>query len=151
MAIDSNITRYQEVADRMLERLDFVRLQPQTIICDAGYVTDLLHARYPQAKIFHENQPADLIVSNLKIDETQNLTAAIQAWYDNLQPEGLLMFSVFGVWDMHEVGDALLKARFSNPVMDRDEFPDCEVIYGHAWHPSDEIRIPLSRVGRIHR
>jgi len=145
----------QEIADRMLERLDFVRLEPKGILCDAGYVSDRLRERYPNAEIFHENQPADLIVSNLQIDETQNLTAAIQGWHDNLRPEGLLMFSVLGVWDMHEVGNALVQAHFANPVMDRDEFPDCEVIYGHAWRPQDkpqdqanEVHIPLAQIRR---
>lgn len=43
---------YAEVAKRMAERLDLIKLTPHTVVdagCGAGYALELLHARYPNA------------------------------------------------------------------------------------------------------
>lgn len=87
-----------------------------------------------------------LLWSNLAIQWCNDLDAALQEFYRVLQPEGLLMFSTFGpdtlrelrvatdeasrnaytsvsrFIDMHDIGDALVRAGFSAPVLDVERF-----------------------------
>jgi len=84
----------------------------------------------------------DLIFSNLVIQWCNNLDSAFKEFQRILKPGGLLLFSTFGpdtlkelrqCWqsidqynhvnafiDMHDIGDALLRAGMSDPVMDMD-------------------------------
>lgn len=84
----------------------------------------------------------DMIYSNAAIQWCNDLGRTFQELLRVLRPEGLLMFTTFGpdtlmelraAWseadghthvsrfpDMHDVGDALLQASFSDPVMDVD-------------------------------
>lgn len=86
------------------------------------------------------------IWSNLAVQWCNQLDAALQEFYRVLQPEGLLMFSTFGpdtlrelrvatsdasqdaytsvsrFVDMHDIGDALVRAGFSAPVLDVERF-----------------------------
>jgi len=84
----------------------------------------------------------DLIYSNAAIQWANNLDATFREFRRVLKPGGLLMFTTFGpdtlkelraAWshadqyphvssflDMHDVGDALLRNRFADPVMDVD-------------------------------
>ncbi len=86
----------------------------------------------------------DLVWSNLAIQWCNDLDAALQEFYRVLQPAGLLMFSTFGpdtlkelraassgqngvtsvsrFLDMHDIGDALIRAGFSAPVLDVERF-----------------------------
>jgi malonyl-CoA O-methyltransferase len=84
----------------------------------------------------------DLIWSNLALQWCNDLDAAFSEMQRVLQPEGLLMFSTFGpdtltelrqasndghthvsrFIDMHDIGDALVRAGFSAPVMDVERF-----------------------------
>lgn len=86
---------------------------------------------------------ADLIVSNLMLQWCNDLEAVLQGLRRALRPGGLLIFTTLGPdtlrelrasWhavdgdvhvnafiDMHDVGDALLRAGFSDPVMDRED------------------------------
>lgn len=88
------------------------------------------------------DQSVDLIYSNAAIQWCNDLDSTFQEFLRVLKPGGLLMFSTFGpdtlkelrsAWsdadgsthvstfiDMHDVGDALMRARFSDPVMDVD-------------------------------
>ncbi|MGZ8258345.1 MAG: malonyl-ACP O-methyltransferase BioC [Methylotenera sp.] len=89
-----------------------------------------------------------LVWSNLAIQWCNDLDAALQEFYRVLQPEGLLMFSTLGpdtlrelrvatsqqdvngnsvtsvsrFIDMHDIGDALVRAGFSAPVLDVERF-----------------------------
>ncbi len=89
-----------------------------------------------------------LIWSNLAIQWCNDLDAVLQEFHRVLQPEGLLMFSTFGpdtlrelrvatnqnnvgdpsrtsvsrFIDMHDIGDALVRAGFSAPVLDVERF-----------------------------
>ncbi|MBM3351382.1 MAG: malonyl-ACP O-methyltransferase BioC [Betaproteobacteria bacterium] len=89
---------------------------------------------------------AGLIWSNLAIQWCHDLDVALQEFHRVLQPEGLLMFSTFGpdtlrelrvaadvasgneytsvsrFIDMHDIGDALVRAGFSAPVLDVERF-----------------------------
>ncbi|MCI0505582.1 MAG: malonyl-ACP O-methyltransferase BioC [Gammaproteobacteria bacterium] len=90
------------------------------------------------------DQSVDLIFSNLTLQWCNDLTAAFSEFRRVLKPGGLLMFSSLGPdtlkelrhsWrtidnghhvhpfiDMHDVGDALLRARLADPVMDMEYF-----------------------------
>ena len=78
----------------------------------------------------------DLLWSNLAWPWFPDPVAVIDEWHRALRPEGLLMFSAFGVDtlrelrglgarlpafpDMHDIGDALALAGFAEPVMDTE-------------------------------
>ena len=90
----------------------------------------------------------DLAWSNLALQWCNDLDAAFGEMHRVLKPEGLLMFSTFGpdtlkelrqssnsgaekgnghthvsrFIDMHDIGDALIRAGFSAPVMDVEYF-----------------------------
>lgn len=54
----------REVADRMLERLDYVRLQPTNILdvgAGTGYCTRHLRARYPAARVYAMDIAEDML------------------------------------------------------------------------------------------
>lgn len=85
-----------------------------------------------------------LVWSNLAIQWCNDLDTALQEFHRVLQPEGLLMFSTFGpdtlkelriatsaqtgvtsvsrFLDMHDIGDAMVRAGFSAPVLDVERF-----------------------------
>lgn len=171
---DSGALMFREVGDRLIERLDFVRLQPHSVLdlgAGTGYITELLTKRYPVADIYcldfslemlrqlqkkmsalsicglAENLPLaknsiDLLISNMMLPWCENFASIFAEVYQILKPGGLFLFSTFGpdtlyelrsssahidntlrihsFIDMHEVGDALLGANFSDPVMDME-------------------------------
>lgn len=77
-----------------------------------------------------------LLWSNLAWHWFTDPKAVLDQWYRVIRPEGLLMFSAFGVDtlrelrglgarlpvfpDMHDIGDALTEAGFADPVMDAE-------------------------------
>lgn len=85
-----------------------------------------------------------LVWSNLAIQWCNDLDMALQEFHRILQPEGLLMFSTFGpdtlrelraataddsnrtsvnrFIDMHDIGDALVRAGFTAPVLDVERY-----------------------------
>ncbi len=94
------------------------------------------------------NGSVDLLVSNLMLQWCDDLDAVFREFRRVLRPEGLLMFTTFGpdtlkelraAWqhadsesdpaqhvntfiDMHDIGDALIRAGFGQPVMDMELF-----------------------------
>ena len=169
----------REIADRLLERLDYVNLQPETVLdlgCGTGYALPKLAKRYKKAQIIGldiaepmltvakkahqswlnpmvflvadgENLPladksVDLIFSNFALQWYHDLQSTFTEFNRVLKPGGLLMFTTFGpdtlkelkkAWrevddfqhvndflDMHDVGDALMRACFAEPVMDAE-------------------------------
>jgi malonyl-CoA O-methyltransferase len=90
------------------------------------------------------SQSVELLWSNLAIQWCNDLDAAFTEAHRVLQPEGLLMFSTFGpdtlkelrqasaadpehvhvsrFIDMHDIGDAIVRAGFSAPVLDVERF-----------------------------
>lgn len=85
----------------------------------------------------------DMVWSNLAMQWCNDLDLAFGELYRALRPEGLLMFSTFGpdtlkelraasaepehthvsrFLDMHDIGDALVRAGFADPVMDVEYF-----------------------------
>lgn len=166
----------QEVAARLLERLDIMRIQPDRILdlgSGTGFSIPGLFSRYKGAEVvaldmafsmlrrarkrgrwlrrpicvcgdadylpFADAQ-FDLVFSNLMLQWCTDLNRTFLELKRVLRPGGLLLFTSFGPdtlfelresWkqvdsfthvnhfqDMHDVGDALLQARFANPVLD---------------------------------
>lgn len=161
-----------EIAQRMAEKVEIVRLQPKKI----GHLGELnlsvLGSYYPDAdhccfdKRFSSNtlsqlfkkitrqhlykyeEPSaigagdfDLIWSNLELHLQSDPETLMKQWRSQLKPEGLMMFSYLGPdtgkeltklfpndcllrnvgsLDMHDVGDGLMQAGFSEPVMDME-------------------------------
>lgn len=88
------------------------------------------------------DQSLQLIWSNVAIQWCNNLDQVFEHFYRVLQPEGLLMFSTFGpdtlkelraamphqntsvsrFIDMHDIGDALVRAGFQAPVLDVERY-----------------------------
>ncbi|MFC1748203.1 malonyl-ACP O-methyltransferase BioC [Pseudomonadota bacterium] len=172
----------QEVGQRLLERLDLIRLQPQRIV-DVGAGTGILSQQLAQhykgcevitfdlapemlkkarqrlsmkSRWFGKQRflcgdaeqlpladnSVDMIVSNFAIQWCSNLDQAFREFQRVLKPEGLLLFTTFGpdtlrelrqAWkavdndvhvnsfiDMHDIGDALMRAKLGDPVMDTE-------------------------------
>jgi len=158
-----------EVAARMLERLDYVKLAPRRILdAGSGSVRRAPQKRYPRAELVAldfsvamlrqsrrwfekrillcgrmENLPlaagtVDLVWSNMALHWVHEPLAALREFARVLAPEGLLMFSSLGpdslkelraaaggrrvhaFADMHDLGDMLVAAGFSAPVMDME-------------------------------
>lgn len=170
----------REIGSRMLERLDYVRLKPQTVLdlgCGTGQGIDALAKRWRKAKIIAldlaesmlqrarrrgtwlnrprplcadlealplADESVDLVISNASLQWAGDLPRAFAELRRVLRPEGLLMFTTFGpdtlielrrAWaladdgahahvspflDMHDIGDALMRAGFADPVMDAE-------------------------------
>lgn len=131
--------RYAGCRGRWLRR-------PQTVCADAE--------RLP----FSDNS-FDLVFSNLMLQWCTDLDAAFKELRRVLRPGGLLLFSSFGPdtlkelrasWravdqyahvntflDMHDVGDALVRARFADPVMDVEHLT---VTYPDVWQLMRELK-----------
>lgn len=165
----------REIADRMLTRLDLVKLAPATVLdagCGTGYCARVLAQRYRGARVIGldiagpmlryarrnsgwlgprryvtgdiQKMPLptgsiDLVVSNLALPWC-DVTTAFAESLRVLRPGGLFMFTmlgpdtlhelraawngldahthVHGFFDMHDLGDALVRAGYGDPVMD---------------------------------
>jgi malonyl-CoA O-methyltransferase len=158
-----------EVAQRMLERLDYVKIAPRRVL-DAGSGPPRrdLARRYPGAQLialdfalgmlrrrsWFSSRPVavcgelerlpiaaeavDFIWCNMALHWLSDPLPAFKEFARVLAPEGLLMFStlgpdtlkelraaagearVHGFTDMHDLGDMLVAAGFSAPVMDME-------------------------------
>lgn len=175
---DASAALQNEVGNRLVERLDFIRMQPRQILdlgAGTGVFSAVLGKRYRKAGVFAldiapamllqarargswwrrprcvcadaENLPFadasfDFIFSNLMLQWCTDLPATLRELRRVLAPGGLLMFTTLGPdtlnelrasWssvdgfthvnpfiDMHDVGDALLQARWAEPVMDAE-------------------------------
>jgi malonyl-CoA O-methyltransferase len=161
-----------EVAARMLERLDYVKIAPRRILDAAsGPPRRALARRYPQAEVIAldfslamlrqrsvwkrlfspqrlvcadlarlpiEAGAVDFIWCNMALHWLSDPLPAFREFARVLAPEGLLMLSTLGpdtlkelraaagesrvhaFIDMHDLGDMLVAAGFSAPVMDME-------------------------------
>lgn len=170
----------REVGERIMQRLELIRLQPQTILdlgAGTGVFSLALERRYRQARVIAldlaprmlavarrrkgwfsrqrfvcgdaealplTSASVDMIFSNFTLQWCGDLAHTFAECRRVLRPGGLLMFSTLGPdtlqelrqsWaavdaaahvhafsDMHDVGDALLQAGYSDPVMDMEMF-----------------------------
>jgi malonyl-CoA O-methyltransferase len=160
-----------EVAGRMLERLDYVKIAPRRVLdAGSGPPGRALGKRYPRAQVIAldfalgmlrasrfgwlqkksllvcgdlgrlplADASVDLVWCNMALHWLPEPLAAFREFRRVLAPEGLLMFSTLGpdtlrelraaapagrvhaFADMHDLGDALVAAGFSAPVMDME-------------------------------
>ena len=184
---DEHAYLQREIADRLFERLDYIKLTPQRILelgCGTGYATNKLLAHFSEASIVAldladgmcryakrqmprqtvwerllrkrasvnficanaeqlpiGDETMDFVISNLTLQwcDVEKVTGEAMRV---LKPNGLFMFTSFGpdtlgelraafrqvddkphvntFVDMHDVGDMLLAAGFSDPVMDQE-------------------------------
>ena len=170
----------QTVGERLLDRLDAIRLDPARILdlgSGTGWLSDRLGRRYTPARVIQldlafnmlkqssrkkgiagipsllcadaEHLPiadecVEFVFSNLMFQWVSRLDRALEEVYRSLRPGGLLLFSTFGPdslkelresWsrvdnhvhvnaftDMHDTGDALVRAGFIDPVMETETF-----------------------------
>jgi malonyl-CoA O-methyltransferase len=168
----------EEVLDRLLQRLQYIRHQPATILdigCGTGRGIRGLQKTYSSARLIgtdiawemlqqsrgnfaflskkrlvnadmeqlpFSNQSFDLLFSSLALQWSNDLPATFRELARIARPGAMLLFSSFGPgtlrelgasWealdphphvhrfvDMHDVGDALLAAGFSQPVVDAE-------------------------------
>jgi len=174
---DANAAIHTELRQRLLERLDVVKLQPQTVLdlgAGTGHAARALQDRYRSATVvaadisvrmleqarkqqrwlrrfgrvacdahrlsFH-SASIDLVFSNLMLQWCADPDQVFAELARVLRPGGLLTFSSLGpdtlrelraAWssddrvhvhrfiDMHDLGDALMRAGFAEPVMDTE-------------------------------
>lgn len=175
-----------EIRNRLLERLDYVKLQPKVVLdlgAGTGHGSKALKHRYKTAEIvavdlaprmlveadrqqswlrkFHrvaadahrlpvKDGSVQLVFSNLMLEWCHDPDAVFQEIRRVLQPGGLLTFATLGPdtlrelregWrkidphphvhrfiDMHDLGDALMRAGLAEPVMDTERLT---VTYPH--------------------
>ena len=175
---DSVAVLQNEICERLLARLELIKLAPQTVLdvgAGTGKATQRLRKRFGSAQIVALDiamamlqktrqrcgwlrKPAllcadaghlplaeasvDLLFSNLTLQWCNDLEHTLQEFKRALAPGGLLLFTTFGPdtlkelrasWsaidghthvnsfiDMHDIGDVLVRAGFSDPVMDME-------------------------------
>ncbi len=186
----------REVGERIMERLELIRITPRTILdvgAGTGVFSQALSKRYAKSRVLAldiaprmllqarrrtgwfsrqgficgdaDSLPiaaasVDLIFSNFTLQWCGEPERAFAEFRRVLKPGGLLMFSTLGPdtlkelrqsWravderphvhqfiDMHDVGDALLRAGFSDPVMDVENFT---LAYDDARQLMRELKI----------
>jgi len=131
----------QYTGEILRERLLLMKLQPKMIFdlgCQSEEMTPALKKRFPFSDVatinFPENKLAELMVANLTLIWQADLLYALKQIRQQLSVGGLLMLTALGpdtlnelpdrslvlpqLIDMHHLGDALVQAGFSDPVLD---------------------------------
>jgi len=185
---DHHAVLQREVESRLLERIEFQRIETRLILdlgCGTGSASHSLAARFQQAELIaldwaiamlthtgtqgsperdvgirrlcadmHSlpiaSRSVDLVFSNLALQWAYDLPAIFCEFRRIMKPGAMLAFSCYGpdtlyelkhAWqavddlphvndhpDMHNIGDELMTAGFSEPVMDAErltlEYPD---------------------------
>ena len=194
-AYDQAAALQQEVGQRLTQRLDLVKMQPDRILdlgSGTGHCIPDLFARYKKTQVValdialpmleharkrgrwlrrprcicadaeclpFADSSFDLVFSNLMLQWCVELETVFAELQRVLRPGGLLLFTSFGPdtlselrgsWqqvdgyshvnafpDMHDVGDALVRARFADPVMDVERIT---VTYPDVWKLMRELK-----------
>ena len=134
---------HNEFADRLLSRLEYIRITPKRILViglTTHHLAIYLQKSYPLAVITEapfassEKQEAhDLIIAQFPFLGAETPQAILQRLFQHLRNNGLLLFTALGpdsyqesseklsFIDMHHIGDWMKQVGFSDPVMDREE------------------------------
>ncbi|MBS0350228.1 MAG: methyltransferase domain-containing protein [Proteobacteria bacterium] len=178
----------REIADRLLDRLEFVKIAPKVIVevgARTGYITENLGRCYPDAQLIATDwsinslqkltanpnllritadpdhiplasSSADLLIANLVWTWSNNGQDCLREWRRLLKPGGLLLFTAFGpdtlcelrasfaavdesahvhlFLDMHDIGDLVLSAQFSDTVMQAERITFNYARLAGLWH-----------------
>lgn len=116
-----------EIAQRLLKRLDFIKLDPVDILIDGYYdnaYLEILYQRFPNAN-FHISQDTtvqfDIIISNSNIHLTDNIAQKLDNFYELLNDEGILLFSTFGAKSFTTMKEAFASVsdnKHTNDIID---------------------------------
>lgn len=175
---DAAAALQNEVADRLLGRLDYIRLDPEIVLdvgAGTGYCSERLLKCYPKSKLLAldfaegmlgvarkrgrilkrpvpvcadagclpiKDDSVGLVFSSLMLQWCHPIEDYFREFHRVLVNGGLLMFSTFGpdtlkelkaAWaevdegvhvhgflDMHDIGDAMVRAGLSEPVVDAE-------------------------------
>lgn len=111
----------QEVADRLLDRVAWLKVKPQLILDCSAHSACLdqgLLSRFPGVAIQHfdlaaqcsvkgqsqfSTPPADLLIANLSLHWQASARACLQQWHELLKPGGLLLMTTLGPDTLHEL------------------------------------------------
>lgn len=184
---DEHAPLQREVRARLLEKLELVSLQPETVLdagCGPGAALKPLAGQFPKAKLVAldiapamlaearrrkpwfrrlqtvegdlaamplDDDSVDVVFSNLALQWANDPDAVFGEFRRVLRGGGLVVFSTFGpdtlrelraAWsevdgfthvnrflDLHDIGDALVRAGFTEVVMDAEHFT---LTYGSA-------------------
>ena len=135
----------QEIKQMLLERAQILNLQ-------SSQVLDLCSESHSIQPLTFPNEHFDLVLFHLDEQQLQPLNQSLQEFKRVLKFQGILLFACTGI-EMHELGDALLKAGFADPVTDRETFEE-EVIFAYAWRKpqssyqleNGDVAIPISQL-----
>jgi len=140
------------------ERLQLIQLPNATILCtgiDTEMLQDALRTVFPDFNFVNEANlsPASLdgVIAHFALSYSHDVLPLLWRYRAALKPDGLLFCSHFGLdtlqeWrahsqhilpnrcDMHELGDLLLHAGFSDPVIDVDYYYTRHRKYDHYLH-----------------
>lgn len=106
---------HSEIMDRLLSRLDYIRLQPASILIVGDYAAEMqdkLQQRYPSATIQHtadltqiQNNSIDLVVAYFALLETSDPILLLRNISRVLHDEALLLFTSLGPDTFFELRD----------------------------------------------
>lgn len=129
---------YQEVAQRLLSKLEFIKINPERVLdlgCGSGSLLLELSVLYPQAQIIgvdlsyemlqeakqknlvqadatflpFPNDSVELVISNLMLPWCNDLVSVFQEVKRVLKPEGIFLFSTLGPDTLKELRAAWAK------------------------------------------
>lgn len=147
-----------EIADRLSQRLEFMKIQPQVILdCGArdNYHQELLKSHYPEAKIIclaHgeallnlplENKSVDMVFANLNLHWSSDIFKTLSEFRRILKKDGLLLFSTVGPDSLKELAEAFLSAEEKwhvHPFMDMHHLGD-ELVRLQFFEPVVDMEI----------
>lgn len=147
-----------EIADRLSQRLEFMKIQPQSILdCGArdDYHQTLLKKYYPAAKIISlahgeelvklpfENESVDMVFANLNLHWSSDIFKTLAEFRRILKQDGLLLFSTVGPDTLKELAQAFLLAEEKwhvHPFMDMHHLGD-ELVRLQFFEPVVDMEI----------
>jgi hypothetical protein len=133
---------FTETAQRLLERLALVKIQPVSILLQDNSQSispQQLITLYPQAVISTNsatNTKYDLILDNCSLLSAQDIKLQLFLMKKLLNPNGMVIFCTLGLatltnyqpylaknlnlLDLHNLGDLMLNLHFADPVMEME-------------------------------
>ena len=98
-----------EIAKRLLKRLEFMNISPKNILLKGYYDDDFLQIlknKFPNTNIttnIMENSTFDMIISNTEIHLNKSIIDILELYHSYLNNDGILLFSSFGDKNLNNV------------------------------------------------